>query len=125
MVGVACLKSDIFDIDSSSGRSPDAALIEAEAELQALVIEIETLNVLCPAAEPATRRAKIGGCRNTAYERLAELYGVIANAKPRTLAGAAVQLRRALVGLEDGMVMEQRLVASALAVVENCAGVAE
>ena len=39
---------------------PDAALLEAEAELQALVVEIETLNALWPAAEPATRRTKIG-----------------------------------------------------------------
>ena len=101
--------------------APDAALLEAEAELQSLVVEIETLTALWPAAEPATRRAKIGGCLNSAYERLGELYGVIANAKPRTLAGAAMQLRRALVGLEAGEVMERRLVASALAVVENCA----
>ncbi len=62
----------------------DAALLEAEAELQALVIEIETLNALWPAAEPATRRAKIGTCLYSAYERLGELYSVISNAEPRT-----------------------------------------
>ncbi len=64
---------------------------------------------------------EIGGCLSTACERLAELYGTVADARPETLAGAAVLLRHALVVVEDKNRMGHQLIASALAAVEGCA----
>ena len=104
-----------------SETAPDAHILAAEAEMQALAIEIEALRTVWPAGDTAIRRAEVGGCLSTAYDRLGELYGTIAAARPTTLAGAAVQLRRALVVVEDGNEMVRRLVGSALAVVEATA----
>ena len=101
-----------------SEAAADTDILAAEAEMQALAVEIETLRTLWPVGDTAIRRAEIGGCLNTACERLAELYGTVAAARPKTLAGAAAQLRRALVVAEDGNGMVHRLIASALAVVE-------
>ena len=104
-----------------SERAADTDLLAAEAEMQALAVEIETLRTLWPVGNTAIRRANIGGCLNSACARLAELYSTVAEARPETLAGAAAQLRRALVVVEDSGRMEHRLIASALAVVEACA----
>ena len=104
-----------------SEAAADTDILAAEAEMQALAVEIETLRALWPVGDTAIRRAKIGGCLNSACERLADLYGMVSAARPETLAGAAAQLRRALVVVEDSDRMEHRLIASALAVVEACA----
>ena len=108
----------------------DAALIAAGREVETLAVEIEALRALWPKGETAVKRAEIGRRLESAYDRLAELYGVIASTDAHTLAGAAVKLRRAIAAVEAhdcGSAVDRdrepelRLIESALAVVENCA----
>ncbi len=51
-------------------------------------------------------------------EDIAEIHERIADARPRTLAGAAVLLRRALAAIGDTGKVEPRLVGAALGTVE-------
>jgi len=80
---------------------PDAGLLIADAEARALAIEIETLRARWPVAEPATRRAAIGRRISDACERLADCYQTVITTRARTLAGAAVKLRRAILLLDS------------------------
>lgn len=117
-------------LERSSLRSPpaqspapapygDAALVVAEHELHRLVIEVDELYAMWPKGKGAVERARIGRRIEVALSRVAELYRIIANAQPATLQGAAVQIRRALVMLEDkDIAVAQRLIYSALNVVE-------
>lgn len=98
-----------------------------EAELHELLVEYEVLTAALPTAVRAMDRWKMGRRREAVLNRIAEIYGEIASTQPKTLAGAAVQLRRALAALDahnckapcpDRERMEARLVASALVVVE-------
>ena len=74
-----------------------------------------------PKGKSAVQRARIGRRIEDVLERVSELYGVITTAQPETLQGAAVQLRRALAMLDDADVTAQRLIDSALNVVEASA----
>ena len=99
----------------------DAALVDAEQELHGLVIEIDALYAIWPNGRGAIERAGTGRRIEDALSRVAELYGVIANAQPATLQGAAIQLRRALAMIDDSNIAARRLVDSALNVVETAA----
>ena len=100
----------------------DADLVVAEHELQDLVIEVDELYAMWPKGRGAVERARIGRRIDDALSRVAELYGIITNAQPATLQGAAVQFRRALAMLEDkDIAVAQRLIDSALNVVEASA----
>ena len=75
---------------------PDADLLAWEAELDRLVVEHAKLEAAWPKGETAVERARTGRRLDEVLTRIAELHGLIARAQPRTLAGTAVQLRRAL-----------------------------
>jgi len=106
---------------------PDAGLLAADAEARSLAVEIENLRARWPVAEPATRRAAIGRRISEACERLADCYQTVITTRARTLAGAAVKLRRAILLLDSisGVSNDRsaraaaKLVADALEVVEK------
>lgn len=99
----------------------DVVLVDAERELHELVVEVDELYAIWPKGKGAVERARIGQRIEGALSRVAELYGVIVNARPETLQGAAVQFRRALAMIEDKNVAARRLIDSALNVVEASA----
>ena len=61
-------------------------------------------------------RARIGRRLEDVLDDIAEVQELIADARPRTLAGAAVMLRRALAAIGDPGKVEVRLVVVALGV---------
>ncbi len=98
---------------------PDADLVTAETELHELLIELETLRPRMGAEPQIMKRYAMGNRVEAIYDRIAELYGVIANTEAETQAGVAVKLRRALANVDDGIA--RKLVTSALVTVERAA----
>ncbi len=96
----------------------DATLAELESELEALLVEYDSLSRAWPKECHAVARAEIGRKVEDALARIGELQYAIATSPARTLADAAVKLRRLDV-LLDGQEPERRLLTSALAVVET------
>ena len=96
----------------------DAALVIAERELQDLLIEVDSLWAMWPKGKNAVERARIGQRIDDVLVRVSELYGVITTAQPETLQGAAVQLRRALALIDGDGKTAQRMIISALNVVD-------
>ncbi len=96
----------------------DVTLAELERELEALLVEYESLSRAWPKEPHAVTRAEIGRKVEDALARIGELQYAIATSPARTLADAAVKLRR-LDALLDGQEPERRLLTSALAVVET------
>ncbi len=98
---------------------PDADPIAAETELHELLIEIEALRPRMGTEPQIMKRYAMGKRVEAIYDRISELYGVIANTEAETQAGVAVKLRRALANVDDGVA--RKLVASALVTVEAMA----
>ncbi len=73
---------------------PDAALVAWEAELEALVIEWGDLDDVWPKGKTAMERYEIGRRHRDCLARIREIQEAIVATKARTIAGAAVQLRR-------------------------------
>ena len=91
---------------------PGADLIAAETELHELLVELETLRS-CVGTEPRImKRYELGKRVEAIYDRISELYGVIANTEAETQAGVAVKLRRALANVDNGIA--RKLVTSVL-----------
>ena len=112
---------------TASPEHPDADLLAWEIELDRLVLEHAKLEAAWPKGETAVDRARTGRRYENALNRIAELHGLIVRAQPKTLAGAAVQLRRALATIDahdckspwgEPERVEARLVEAALGVVE-------
>ncbi len=93
------------------------ALAELERELEALLVEYDSLSRAWPKEPDAVARAEIGRKVDDALERIGELQCAIITFPADTLADAAVKLRR-LGALLDGQDPAQQLLVSALAVVE-------
>ena len=98
--------------------TPDADLIAWEAELHELLLEHERLEAAWPKGATAVDRARIGRRLEDVLDDIAEIHELIADARPRTLAGAAVLLRRALAAIGDPGRVEARLVGAALRAVD-------
>ncbi len=98
--------------------SEDVPLVELESELEALLVEYESLSRAWPKEPHAVARAEIGRKVEDALTRIGELQYAIATSPARTLADAAVKLRR-LDALLDGEDPARQLLVSALAVVET------
>ena len=94
-------------------------LLALEAALDGLLIEYERLQHKRLRSDSAVERAALGRELETYLSGVAEVQQRIAETSPRTLAEAAVQLRR-LEACLDGK-DELRLLTSALAVVETAA----
>ncbi len=80
--------------------TPDADLLAGEAELTELLLEHERLEAAWPKGPTAIDRARIGRRLEEVLDDIAEIHELIADARPRTLAGAAVLLRGALAAIE-------------------------
>ena len=101
---------------------PDDRLLALDNELSRNVLELELMRL---------RRVDVTGSNfdrdvQSRRARISELYDAIADAKPKTLAGAAVLLRRVPAMLDDGQVVDpghlslvSQLIDTALAVVEE------
>ncbi len=98
--------------------SEDVTLAELESELEALLVEYESLSRAWPEEPHAVARAEIGRKVEDALERIGELQYAIVTSPADTLADAAVKLRR-LDALLDGQDPARQLLVSALAVVET------
>ncbi len=99
-------------------KEPGAGLVDLERELEALLVEYESLSRAWPKEPYAVARAEIGRKVDDALGRVGELQYAIATFPANTLADAAVKLRRldALLDVEDPA---QQLLVSALTVVET------
>ncbi len=80
--------------------TPDADLLAWERELTDLLLEHERLEAAWPKGATAVDRAAIGRRLEDVLENIAEIHELIADVQPRTLAGAAVLLRRALAAIK-------------------------
>lgn len=99
---------------------PDDRLLALDGELNRKVLELELLRLRGGAAGPEFELDV-----QSRLAHISELYGAIAVAKPKTLAGAAVLLRRVPAMLDDNhdvdaghLAMASQLIDTALAVVE-------
>ncbi len=99
-------------------KKPGAGLVDLERELKALLVEYESLSQAWPKEPHAVARAEIGRKVEGALARIGELQYAIATSPARTLADAAVKLRR-LGALLDGQDPARQLLISALTVVET------
>ena len=97
---------------------PDAALIAHEAELEALVLEWQQLDAAWPKGKTPMERWQIGRRHQAYLIRIRELHRDIAEAEAKTLAGAAVQLRRLRAVLDDESSVVEGLLEGALKVIE-------
>ena len=98
---------------------PDAALLAWETELEALMIEWAELDDAWPKGRTAMERYEIGDRHRQCLSRIHEIQESIIASKARTVAGAAVQLRRLQVLLDrEDRAAAARLLASALGAVE-------
>ena len=79
----------------------DATLAKLESELEALLVEYESLSRAWPKEPHAVARAEIGRKVEGALARIGELQYAIATTPARTLPEAAVHLRR-LAALFEG-----------------------
>ena len=103
-------------------KNPGAGLVDLERELEALLVEYDSLSRAWPKEPGAVARAEIGRKVEDALERIGELQYAIATSPARTLVDAAVKLRR-LGALLDGEYHARALLISALAVVETAVDV--
>ncbi len=88
--------------------APDADLLAWERELVELLLEHERLEAAWPKGEGPLERARTGRRLEGVLEDIGEVHDDIAAARPRTLAGAAVMLRRALAAIGDPGRVEAR-----------------
>ena len=79
----------------------DVTLVELESELEALLVEYESLSRAWPKEPHAVARAEIGRKVEDALAHIGELQHAIATTPARTVPEAAVHLRR-LVALFEG-----------------------
>ncbi len=99
-------------------KEPGAGLVDLERELEALLVEYDSLSRAWPKEPHAVARAEIGRKVEDALARIGDLQCAIVTFPADTLADAAVKLRR-LGALLDGQDPARRLLVSALAVVET------
>ena len=113
-------------------KKPGAGLVDLERELEALLVEYESLSRAWPKEPDVVARAKIGHQVDDALGRIYELHRAITRTQAKTLPDAAVQIRRALAAIEahdckspfpGSERTEIMLLASVLAVVERLAWV--
>lgn len=111
--------------------TPNADLLAWEAELTERLLSHDRLEAAWPKGETAVERAGIGRRLEDVLEDIADIHELIADARPRTLAGAAVLLSRALAAIEahdcrspwrQPERVEGRLVEPALGVIEGLDG---
>ncbi len=109
---------------------PGAGLVDLERELEALLVEYESLSRAWPKEPHAVARAEIGRQVEDALGCIYELHRAITRTQAETLPDAAVQIRRALAAIEahdckspfaEVERTEIKLLGSALAVVERVA----
>ena len=98
--------------------SLDAALLAYEAEFEALVLEWQQLDAAWPKGKTPMERWQIGRRHQAYLIRIRELHRDIAEAEAKTLAGAAVQLRRLRAVLDDESSVVEGLLEGALKVIE-------
>ena len=117
----------------AASNGANVSLVELERELDALLLEYESLSRAWPKEPDILTRAKIGRQVEDALSRIYELQHAIGTTQARTIPDAAVQLRRLAVlldghggpilrlqaVLEDQGKPVRRLLASALAAVET------
>ena len=84
----------------AASKGPGASLVELERELDALLLEYESLSRAWPKEPDVLTRAKIGRRIEDALRRIYELQHAIATAQAKTIPDAAVQLRRLTVLLD-------------------------
>ncbi len=101
---------------------PDDRLLALDNELSRSVLELELLQI----QHRASTDAKFERDVQSRLGRISELYDAIAVSQPKTLAGAAVLLRRVPAMLDDDhhtdaghLALASRLIDTALAVVEK------
>ena len=101
---------------------PDDRLLALDNELSRSVLELELLQLRHDAPTEEAFNHEV----QSRLGRISELYNAIAVSRPKTLAGAAVLLRRVPAMLEDNqeidpghLALASRLIDSALAVVEK------
>ncbi len=82
-------------------KKPGAGLVDLERELEALLVEYESLSQAWPKEPHAVARAEIGRKVEGALARIGELQYAIATTPARTVPEAAVHLRR-LAALFEG-----------------------
>ncbi len=82
-------------------KEPGAGLVDLERELEALLVEYESLSRAWPKEPHAVARAEIGRKVEDALARIGELQYAIATTPARTVPEAAVHLRR-LAALFEG-----------------------
>ncbi len=108
----------------------DVTLAELKSELEALLVEYESLSRAWPKEPHAVARAEIGRQVEDALGRIYGLHHAITRTQAETLPDAAVQIRRALAAIEahdckspfaEVERTEIKLLGSALAVVERVA----
>ncbi len=97
-----------------TGASKDLAA--CEAELTGLLVEFEAVSEAWHTEPLALKRADLGDRFEDLLDRIADLEKLIATTPARTLADAAVKLRRLFAGV-DGELHTQML-ASALTIIE-------
>ena len=101
---------------------PDDSLLALDNELSRSVLELELLQLRHGASADSDFESDV----QSRLGRISDLYGAIAVSQPRTLAGAAVLLRRVPAMLDDDhdvdaghLALASRLIDTALAVVEK------
>ncbi len=82
-------------------KKPGAGLVDLERELEALLVEYDCLSQAWPKEPGAVARAEIGRKMEGALARIGELQHAIVTTPARSLAEAAVHLRR-LAALFEG-----------------------
>ncbi len=82
-------------------KEPGAGLVDLERELEALLVEYDSLSRAWPKEPHAVARAEIGRKAEGALVRIGDLQHAIATTPARTLPEAAVHLRR-LAALFEG-----------------------
>ena len=119
----------------AASKGPGAGLVELERELDALLLEYESLSRAWPKEPDILTRAKIGRRIENSLRPICELQHAIGTTQARTIPDAAVQLRRlaALLDTRDSPLMRlqtpseeegrtmRHLLGSAMAVVEAAA----
>ncbi len=89
-----------------------------ERELAGLLVEYEISRAALPKVRRVIDRPRAGREINATERRIVQIHTAIATAEARSLADAAVQLRRVSARIEDDDTMTRAMLASALAVVE-------
>ena len=94
---------------------PDAALLAMEGELERLLMRWEDLRAAWPKGRTAVERARLGRKVDDTLDRISDIHRQIVTTPARTLAGAAVQLRRLQTMLGSENLRVRQLLRSALA----------